>query len=105
MEGACSRRRPMDAVTWEKAKDLITELLSLAPADREAYLREHCPDPVLRAEIDAMMRAYETDPDFLEEPPRVNAVNDAEIDELADLTPGTRVGPYVIIDRLGRGGM
>ena len=22
-----------------------------------------------------------------------------------DLTPGSRVGPYVIIDRLGRGGM
>lgn len=95
----------MDAVTWEKAKDLITEVLSRAPADREAYLRERCPDAALRAEIDAMLRAYETDPDFLEQPPRIDHVDDGEIDELADLKPGTRVGPYVIIDRLGRGGM
>src|SRR5438034_2271770 len=94
----------MDAVTWEKAKDLITELLSLAPADREAYLCERCPDPALRKEIDAMVRAYGMDPGFLEASPRMDAVDDDEIDELADLTPGKSVGPYVIIDRLKRGG-
>jgi serine/threonine protein kinase len=29
----------------------------------------------------------------------------SESDELADLNPGSTVGPYVILDRLGRGGM
>ena len=48
-----------------------------------------------------MLRAYDEDPGFLETPPYV----DDEIDELADLEPGTRVGPYVIMERLGRGGM
>src|SRR5438093_710829 len=92
----------MDAVTWERAKDLITDVLKRTPAEREAFLREQCPDPKLRAEIEAMLGAYEKDPDFLEQPrPPI----DEDIDELADLKPGTRVGPYVIIDRLGRGGM
>ena len=91
----------MDAVTWERAKDLITDVLKRTPAEREAFLREQCPDPKLREEIVAMLRAYEKDPDFLEQPPTV----DEGVDEFADLQPGTRVGPYVIIDRLGRGGM
>jgi serine/threonine-protein kinase len=91
----------MDAVTWERAKDLITDVLKRAPGEREAFLREQCPDPQLRAEIEAMLRAYDNDPDFLEQPPPVVE----EVDEFADLQPGTRVGPYVIVDRLGRGGM
>jgi serine/threonine protein kinase/tetratricopeptide (TPR) repeat protein/TolB-like protein len=91
----------MDAVTWERAKDLITEVLKRSPAERAAILRDRCPDPALRAEIEAMLRAYEKDPDFLEQPPAVGE----EVDEFADLQPGTRVGPYVIVDRLGRGGM
>src|SRR5947208_10715493 len=92
----------MDAVTWERAKDLITDVLKRTPAEREAFLREQCPDPKLRAEIEAMLGAYEKDPGFLEQPrPPI----DEDVDEFADLQPGTRVGPYVIIDRLGRGGM
>ena len=40
-------------------------------------------------------------PGFPDSPSRF----DEEVDELADLQPGTRVGPYVIVDRIGRGGM
>src|SRR4029079_9529175 len=91
----------MDPATWERAKDLITEVLRRSPAERQAFLRERCPDPQLRGEIEAMLHAYEKDPDFLEQPPAIGA----DVDEFADLQPGTRVGPYVIVDRLGRGGM
>src|SRR5262249_12035236 len=74
----------------------------LPPAERAAFVRERCPDPVLRDEIEAMLRAYDEDPDFLEQaaaPPPDAA------DDLVDLQPGAQVGPYVILGRLGRGGM
>src|SRR5207247_6244482 len=90
-----------DPATWEKAKDVIADALKRSPSEREAFVREHCPDPALRAEIDAMLKQYEDDPDFLENP--AHLVD--EVDELADLQPGTHVGPYVLVDRLGRGGM
>lgn len=93
--------RITDPATWEKAKDVITDALKCPPGERAAYVRERCTDPALAAEIDEMLRAYEEDPDFLEQPARL----DDESDELSDLQPGTRVGPYVIVDRLGRGGM
>ena len=98
----------MDAVTWAKAKDLITDILKLSREEREAFLRDRCPDPLLRAEIEALLRAYDEGTDFLERSPRLSeSESDGEDDEdeLADLRPGTNVGPYVIVDRLGRGGM
>src|SRR5437667_1497020 len=49
-----------------------------------------------------MLRLYGEEPEFLEDAARVDA---DEIDELADVQPGRRFGPYVIVDRLGRGGM
>src|SRR6478735_5837622 len=83
--------RITDPATWEKAKDVIADALKRPAAERGAYVRERCPDPVLRAEIDEMLRAYEDDPDFLEQSPRWD--DDEEVDELSDLEPGTRVGP------------
>ena len=34
-------------------------MLRRSPAERQAFLRERCPDPQLRGEIEAMLRAYE----------------------------------------------
>ena len=90
-----------DPAAWEMAKEVITDALKRPADERAAFVRERCPDPVLRDEIDKMLRAYDEDPGFLETPPHL----EGERDELADLEPGTRVGPYVIVDRLGRGGM
>jgi eukaryotic-like serine/threonine-protein kinase len=96
--------RITDPATWEKAKDVISDALKLPPAERAAFVRERCPDPVLRDEIDAMLRAYDEDPDFLEQAATGAPLRD-DRDELRDLKPGVQVGPYVILGRLGRGGM
>jgi serine/threonine protein kinase/TolB-like protein/Flp pilus assembly protein TadD len=82
------------------AKDVITEALKRVPSEREAFVRERCPDDTLRQEIDALLKQYEEAPEFLESLARLE-----EPDELADLQPGSRVGPYMILERLGRGGM
>src|SRR5262249_4744598 len=40
------------------------------PAKRAAYLDEACAgDPRLRADVEALLRAHDTDPGFLEQPP------------------------------------
>jgi TolB-like protein/Tfp pilus assembly protein PilF/predicted Ser/Thr protein kinase len=90
----------MDPASWEQAKDVLADALKQPPADREAFVTERCADPALRAEILALLQQYEGASAFLEQP-----IHPDEPDELDDLQPGTRIGPYVIVDRLGRGGM
>jgi len=89
----------VDATTWKKAKELLDEALNLRPDDREAFLRERCPDPSVQSEIRSLLRHHEEAPEFLEQAPSLDEI-DAE-----DVTPGTHVGPYVVLDRIGRGGM
>jgi hypothetical protein len=96
-------RFEMDPRSWEKAKDVIAGALKRSPSERDAFVRDHCPDEALRAEVDALLKEYEEAPDFLEQPPLLDEPD--ESDQLDDLPPGTHVGPYIIIDRLGRGGM
>src|ERR1700680_3100807 len=90
----------MDPAVWEKAKEVLTGALELPPADRTAFLLETCPDPALRSEIEALLKQYDEAPDFLEAPASIE-----DFDVPDEFPPGTHVGPYVIIDRLGHGGM
>jgi hypothetical protein len=92
----------MDAASWQKAKDVIAEALKRAPPDREAFVRERCQDPALAAEVLTMLAAYGGS----DAPGPLSTVDPLdELDDQDDLEPGTRVGPYIIIDTLGRGGM
>jgi serine/threonine protein kinase len=93
----------MDAASWDRAKDLVADLLELPSEERDAFLVAHCSDPALLAEIRALIKGYEAAPDFLERP-AVDRPAPEPIDD-EGLEPGTQVGPYVIVDRIGRGGM
>ena len=91
-----------DADAWRRAKAVLAEVLELPPAERPAYLDKHCPDPDLRREVDALLK--QSDEDFLRSVatvPDFVTPYDAEI----DLPPGARVDRYVVLDRLGEGGM
>jgi serine/threonine protein kinase len=94
----------MDAGAWDKAKDLIAAALELPASERDAFLDARCADPSVLAEVREMIRDFADNPDFLERPislPRID-----EIDAVDDgLEPGSQIGPYVVLDRLGRGGM
>ena len=86
----------MNPASWEQAKDVITEALKRTPSEREQFVRDRCANTTLADEIITLLAAYRDGGDFLDDPPP---------EEDDQLEPGTRVGPYVIIDSIGRGGM
>jgi predicted Ser/Thr protein kinase len=91
-----------DADAWRRAKAVLAEVLELPPAERPAYLDKHCPDPDLRREVDALLK--QSDEDFLRS---VATVPDfvTPFDAVIELPPGARIDRYVVLDRLGEGGM
>jgi serine/threonine-protein kinase len=123
----------VDPVRYGRIKTLFAEALERTPAERPAFLVEACgPDGELRAEVESLLE-YEVQDDFLEPPVARSpsgeigaAMAAAEIGaaemgaaemgaaekaagkaghRAPDPLVGASVGPYVIIDRLGAGGM
>ena len=90
--------REMDAAAWEQAKAVITAALRRPPSERERFVREQCGDTPLAGEIITMLAGYGGD--FLAE---TTAADPG--DESDDIQPGMKIGPYVIVDSIGRGGM
>ena len=83
----------MDPTSWRLAKDVIAEALRRPVAEREQFVRARCEDGALADELVSIL--------LVGTPPRdPNAVADS-----APFDPGTRIGPYIVLDRLGRGGM
>ena len=91
-----------NADAWRRAKAILAEVLELPVDKRAAYLDKHCPDADLRREVDALLE--QSDEDFLRSVATVP--DDVTTDETdIDLPPGARIDRYVILDRLGEGGM
>jgi serine/threonine-protein kinase len=90
----------------DRLEQLFQAALLHPPPEREAFIRAACPDdPTLCAELLSLLQAdleAEQDPDLLQQPlPELQ-----EAFEPADEQDDPRqVGPYVLIRRLGRGGM
>ncbi len=101
----------------EHLRRIFDLVIAAAPADRAALLDRECRDlPGLRARLEAMIAAAEDDR-FLADPTR----SDADVTPTADSSssaptltlssiptlregPGTRIGPYKILQQLGEGG-
>jgi non-specific serine/threonine protein kinase/serine/threonine-protein kinase len=88
----------MNAEQWSRISALFQDACERPPADRERWLSAHCDDALVRAEVLAMLRTYDTDPDFLEQPADVG-------DGTGSVSAGRRLGPYLLVAELGRGGM
>jgi serine/threonine protein kinase len=94
----------MDAEQWRQAKAVLAEVLTRPPDERDAFLVERCPNPDLRRDVASYLRRY--DEEFLK---TVTTPSDGAIavpaDDDLDFEPGTRIGRYVVLYRLGTGGM
>jgi serine/threonine protein kinase len=85
---------------WERLKDVFQAALEQPALARAAWLAQHCADdPAIRREAEALLQTHETAGDFLEQPANIDP------DDLETLLPGTMVGPYKVIEEIGRGGM
>jgi serine/threonine protein kinase len=75
----------------------------LAPADRDAYLDQACADePELREKVAALLRAYDEAGSSLDPPsPAFPATSGSGLAE----GPGSRIGPYKLLQQIGEGGM
>ena len=80
----------MNQSSWERAKSLLADAAALPPSDRERYVVENCPDPELQREV----------LDWLASPAALTGIL-----SVSALTPGARLGPFVIDRLIGRGGM
>src|SRR6516225_8082106 len=77
------------------------------PAERAAWLAEHCPDADLRRRVEALLAAHEHAGGRPDSP----ATTDAPAGGTGAYTPnpagepGSRLGPYKLLQLLGEGGM
>ena len=89
---------------WQQIKEVLGNALELDPSQRGAYLATACAgDPTLRAEVEPLMAAEQgAGTDLL----RATCAEDGST-FLADTDPkiGHPIGPYKIVEPIGRGGM
>ncbi|MBY0507919.1 MAG: protein kinase [Bryobacteraceae bacterium] len=99
----------MSPERWEKVKEIFAEALDQPPDGRASWVRDHCgDDPTVAAEVTRLLQFSPTSKAFLDEaalPPGL-LQRAASAPELFSLEPGeTLAGRFVIIRRLGAGGM
>ena len=82
---------------WEKVRDVLGQVLELAPEKRRRFLDDACDsDPSLRSEVESLLSSDErARTSFLQSPP---------VSPTA-LTTGTRLGDYEIVSLVGSGGI
>ena len=91
--------RPADgAPDWGRVRDVFLEALELEPSARDSFLsRIGERDPAVAAEVQSLLSAHEGSSGVLDAPPLSPSLRTA--------SPGDRIGPYRIIEEIGRGGM
>jgi hypothetical protein len=89
----------------DRVASIFEAVVELAtPAQRAAYLDAACgPDRQLRAEVEELLRHDDAAGSFLDPPARPDPAGTAE-EPAAGERPGTMVGPYKLLERIGEGG-
>ena len=92
-----------DAALWQKIEDLLDAALDQPPADRAAFVQRRSSDnPALRQRVLELLAASDDAGDFMETGPQ-DQTTTQDAPELADASG--QIGPWRIIELLGRGGM
>jgi hypothetical protein len=90
---------------WERVRATFEAALDRDPGDRVAFLSQACADdPAVRAEVLSLLHAHEGAGDFLEAPAVATAAQ-LMVDEPGESLEGRTIGPYLVRQEIGRGGM
>ena len=93
---------------WQRVEALFDEVFDLDAAERSAFLDRACADDAdLRERVEAMLHASTRDGGILETPVMEGAAS-VLVDAAAkprEHGPGTTIGRFRILERIGRGGM
>jgi eukaryotic-like serine/threonine-protein kinase len=93
----------MSPENWQQVKTLLDACLERPAPERMTYLESACSDPEIRAEVVSLLAAHEDSTTFLEDLPSLE--QKAAIAFQSNIMAGQKVGPYYLIEELGRGGM
>ena len=95
----------MDPQRWRRIKEIFSAALELDPAERPVFLEASCAgDAALRAEVEALIAGHDAEGDFISKP--VYEADPELFDRAAAESPvGRRLGPYLVVETLGLGGM
>ncbi|MEM9554719.1 MAG: serine/threonine-protein kinase [Acidobacteriota bacterium] len=88
----------MSPQSWGRVKEVLDAVLDAEPAERPELIDRLCgDDAAVRVRVERYLDHEEAAEDFLEEPAYRTRRDTLEV--------GEQVGPYEIVERLGRGGM
>jgi TolB-like protein/Tfp pilus assembly protein PilF len=93
---------------WARVKELFATCMQLPAKEREAFLDRASVDDSIRKEVLSIIASYQQSGDFLEAPAALSLLDPSTVPAaaaVAHLEPGTRLGPYKILEPLGSGGM
>ena len=90
----------------QSLKELFLDALSVAPAERAAWLERACADPELRRQARLMLAAHDSSHSLLDRPAPVLAPAGVATEYFAptEESPGTVIGPYKLLEQIGEGG-
>jgi serine/threonine protein kinase/TolA-binding protein len=93
---------------YQREESLFAEAQSLPPAARAAFLREACaPDAEMRFRLEALLREHDDAANLMDQPPErelAEAARDLGGTALSVEAPGSRIGRYKLIKKIGEGG-
>src|SRR5512141_1846795 len=100
----------MTQPNWRRAKQVFAEALEKSEAERTSFVAAACGDDAeLRSQVEVLLAADHDAGEFLSSPTGAGA--DAAAHAVADIAseepleePGTRIGPYKLLQVIGEGG-
>ncbi|HEX7176197.1 MAG TPA: protein kinase [Pyrinomonadaceae bacterium] len=96
----------MEVKDWQHVESLFHAALGLRAGERAALLARECAgDAALRGEVESLLAAFEGHRDLLEEPAFSLGLKVMSEDAVSASLVGMQVGPYKLMEALGRGGM
>ena len=95
----------MNRDQWARVKALFHEARACPPAERERWLANQCSDAAIHGQVEAMLRAYETNPEFMEQPVAELPRDVEPLPGVREIAVGQRIGAFDLVSELGRGGM